>query len=105
MKKKIYCIYSKLNKDSNLFTASNIDECIYVAFQTILDSEEFDDFFDSNGKIHLNRQNKAHFFDILKDWQLYCIGDFNSESMEIEKSGIQDIVLSDYLGSFTEVVL
>ena len=104
MKKKIYCIYSKADKDSNLYTASSIEECMEVAFQTIMDSEEFDDFFTEDGKIHLTRDNKAMFYDVLKDWQLYCIGLYDSENMEIKELGIQDIVLSDYLKSFSEVV-
>ena len=82
MKKKIYSIYSKIDKDSNLFTASTPDEAMEIAFQTIFDSEEFDDYFDNV---------TFHYFYVPyrildPDWESFIVGwnkdDFTEEWLD-----------------------
>ena len=102
MKKMIYSIYSKIDKDSNLFTASTPDEAMDVAFQTIFDSEEFDEFFDDDGKLHFSAENKAYFYDVLKEWTLYCVGSYDSENMVILTVKSEKMNIVDFLNSFND---
>lgn len=83
MIKKIYCIYSIADKDSTLFTAENDEVLVDTIFDFILDNEEYDDFFDESGRIRLNSSNISHFYDILSEYRLYCLGDFDSLDIKV----------------------
>lgn len=105
MKKRIYAIYSKLDKDSTIFAAVDEQECIDTALQFIFDNDEFDEFFDLDGKISLNNKNKDYFYDILKEYQLYSIGMYDSESMRIDSSSLNNIDISEMLKAMSKAMV
>ncbi|QCS36922.1 hypothetical protein [Tortoise microvirus 26] len=81
MNKRIYVIYNTDEKDSNVFSARSTDEAFDIAFQTIFDTEEFDEFFNDNGDIVVTKANKAYFFECLKGWKMYDYGKYDSDKV------------------------
>lgn len=100
MKKKVYSLYSKGDKDSSLFSAENTEELVDIVLQCIFDNEEFDEFFDMNGDISLSESNKAYFYEVISDYTLYCIANYDSEHMKLtEINVLQSIDIKALLDS------
>jgi len=104
MKKKLYAIYSKSDKDSSVFSASSEHEVVDISFQVIFDSEDFDEFFDDNGQLNKNNADINLLFDVISDWRLFCIAEYDSENMKIYNIGNHDIDLKSLLNEVNKAV-
>lgn len=105
MRKKLYAIYSKLDKDSVVISAKDEEECIDATLNYILDSEEFDDFFDLDGKIRLNNKNRDLFYDVMSEYQIYFIGFYDSETMRIEPVNASSIDIKSMLQALSKAIV
>ena len=105
MKKKLYAIYSKSDKDSSVFSASSDQEVVDISFQVIFDSEDFDEFFNSDGQFDKKNADMNLLFDVISDWRLFCIAEYDSENMKIYNIGNLDIDLKSLLNEVNKAVI
>lgn len=105
MIKKIYSLYSKGDKDSSVFSAYDNEELIDIVLQCIFDNEEFDEFFDVDGNIRLTESNLSYFYDVLSDYTLYCIANYDSENVKLTHiNELQIINFKELLGELNKVL-